>query len=299
MQRLPVSDRAPAIGRPLALVGLPGAARVAAVERDGEVFIAGGDTIVQSADIVTLIGDVETFEQARLLFHNEQSGRNRVVVMGGTPMGVWLSRALRSRAFAVRLFETDRARCLELAEKLNWVTVLRADPTDPTALDEEHVQQADAFVALTNDDEHNILAAARAKSMGAPKAIAVLQRPTYLHLLEHVGIDRAFSPRVTAVNQIVRMLRTDPVRHLASVAEGVADVYEAHVSRHARDVIDRPLRDVAFPDKVMVAAIQRGASVRVPGAEDAIAAGDVVVLIGPAGLNKTLRKIFVTGTAAP
>ena len=138
----------------------------------------------------------------------------------------------------------------------------------------------------------SILAAARAKSMGIASAIAVLQRPTYLHLLEHVGIDRAFSPRATAVAQIRQLLDVSPVRLLASLAVDVADVFEVHVPENAVEVLGKPLREVRFPQRTIVAAIQRGDQVRVPGAEDAIAAGDTAVIIGPAGVRDDLERVI-------
>lgn len=293
MQQLPVTRGAPAVGRVLSDIDLPSSVRVAVIERAGQARIPDAAAVVREDDVVTLVGDVTAFDKARRLFHTAHPRRKRVMIMGGTPMGVWLSRALQTRAFSVRLFETDRQRCDELAEKLSWVTILQADPTDPTVLEEEHVQEADAFVALTADDEHNLLGAAWAKSLGTDQAIAVLQRPTYRHLLKHVGIDRAFSPRVTAVNQIVELLRLAPVRHLASLAKGVADVYEVHVSRRDGPAVGRPLRELQLEDRLIVAAIQRGDRVFVPGADDALAGGDITVLIGAAGLERRLHRTFV------
>jgi trk system potassium uptake protein TrkA len=239
-----------------------------------------------------LIGTADNFEKCRKLFHTEPPRRTRVFIMGGTALGVWLSRALNSRRFALRLVEEDRARCDELSRKLEWVTILHGDPASSNIFEEEHVEQADAFVALTNDDENNILNAARAKSMGVTEAIAVLQRPTYLHLIKHVGIDRAFSPRVTAVNEIQKLLDDSPVRTLASLADGIADVYEIDVPEGAVDVLNKPLEEIVFPEHSMVAGIQRGEDVKVPGAKDTIAAGDRVIMIGPAGMTKKLRKLF-------
>jgi len=297
MQQLPVAPNCQALGKRLADIILPSAVRVASVERHGSAFMPGGETVIQVGDVVTIVGDVESFEGASKLFHSSKSRRKRVIIIGGTSVGVWLGRALRSRAFAVRLFEPDRDRAIELSEKLDWVTVLNADPTEPSVLEEEHAEQADALVALTNDDEHNILVAARAKSLGIAKAIAVVQRPTYLHLLEHVGIDRAFSPRDTAVDQIAQLLTHEPVRQRASLAEGVADIYEVVVSKNATEVIGKPLKiSMKLQEKVLVAAIGRGPAVFVPGPEDAIAAGDTVVVIGPSGMGKTLRKLLVTGS---
>lgn len=292
MQQLPVSFDAPAIGKPLVEVGLPSAARLVSIERERAAFIPDGQSVIQQGDIVTLICEVSVFERARKLIHTTSQKRKRVVVMGGSPLAVWLCRELNSRQFSVRLFEANRARAEELAAKLEWVTVLHTDPSDPAVWDDEHLGQAEAFVSLSNSDEHNILAAARAKSEGVGLAVAVLQKPTYLHLLKHVGIDKAFSPRVTAVTQIQQLLLSGPVRRLATLAEGIADIYEIHVSATAKKVIQTPLRDVSFPPKTIIAAIQRGNEVHVPGADDWIAPGDTVVVIGPGENEKPLKALF-------
>lgn len=292
MQQLPVSDSAAVIDKRLVDAGLPGAARVASIERDGKAFIPDKDTVVHRGDVITLICDVSVFERARKLIHTTSQKRKRVMVMGGSPLGVWLCRQLHGRAFSVRLYEADRARADELAAKLDWVTVVRTDSADASTWDEERLEQADAFVSVSDSDEHNILAAARAKSAGTGMAIAVLQQPTYLHLLTHVGIDKAFSPRVTAVTQIQQLLETGPVRHLATLAEGIADVYEIRIPASAKKIVQTPLREVQLPPKTMIAAIQRSDDVHVPGADDWIAVGDSVVVIAPSKNEKKLRALF-------
>ncbi len=292
IQELPVSAESPAAGKSLSAIRMPPGTRLAAVSHDGRSQIPTGATVINAGDVVTLIGMASSFEKCRKLFRDEPPRRTRVFIMGGTALGVWLCRALNSRRFALRLIEADRERCDELSRKLDWVTILHGDPSSSNIFDEEHVEQADAFVALTDDDENNILNAARAKSMGVREAIAVLKRPTYLHLLEHVGIDRAFSPRVTAVNEIQLLLDNSSVRILASLADGIADVYEIQVPPNAVDILNKPLEEIVFPEHSMVAAIQRGDDVRVPGAKDTIAANDRVIMIGPSGMTKRLRRLF-------
>ena len=212
--------------------------------------------------------------------------------MGGTPLSVWLCRELRSKKFSIRLFEPNRERAEELAEKLEWVTVLNADATSQDTMDEEQIGEADTFVAATVDDEHNILAAARAKRLGVKEAIVVLNRSTYLHMVGDVGIDKAFSPRITAVEGIQHMLETGPIRHLTTLAVGIADVYEIRVGEARNGVTGKPLKDVKIPGGSIIAAIQRDGEVHVPGAMDTINSGDTVILIGPGGLEKELRKAF-------
>jgi trk system potassium uptake protein TrkA len=292
MLQLPVSADAKSVGTTLRDLTMPGPARVVAMEHQGIASVPEASTVIHDGDVVTIIGDAKSFDKIRKLFQTDSGNRRKVIIMGGSALSVWLARSLRHRIFSVRLFEANSARAQELSEKLRWVTVINSDAIKTDALSEERVDLADAFVALTDDDEINILAAARAKSMGVSKAIAVLQRSTYLHLLEHVGIDRAFSPRATAVTEIMRRLEPGPVRRLGSVSEGVADVFEISAAATADKVIDQPLRDVTFPDHCIMAAIQRGDDVFVPGAASTIEVGDTVIVVGPAASRKHLQRLF-------
>jgi len=288
MQALPVDKHAQAVGKTLADLALPGSTKVATLERNGDAIIPGRETVVQARDVITLVGATGTFEESRRVFH----GRQRVMIVGGSSLSVWLCRALHTPRFSVRLFEPDKQRAEELAAKLEWVTVLSGDPIEQDLLKEEHIDQVDAFVAATTTDEPNILAAARAKSMGAKLVVAVLQRGTYLHLLEHVGVDHAFSPRVTAVNDISYMVDNSPVKKLATLAEDVADVYELTVTADAEDLIDTPLYQLKLPERTLVVAIQRARKVTFPSAADTITTGDVVVVIAPPGNRKALTRRF-------
>jgi trk system potassium uptake protein TrkA len=189
------------------------------------------------------------------------------------------------------VFERDRARAEELAEKLDWVTVLQADPTEISVFEEEHLSSVDAFVALMDDDEHNILGCAWAKTKGVKKVIAVAQRPNYLHLLKHVGIDGAFSPRMVAVKEIQNSIDSSPLRRVASLAEGVLDVYRVRVGAGS-SVEGKPLMQVKLSPNWVVVAIQRGETVWLPGAMDTFMAKDTVLVIGRHGMEKDLKALF-------
>ena len=207
-------------------------------------------------------------------------------------MAVWLARALHGQAFSVRLFETDRERAQELSEKLEHVTVLQADPTDPVVFQEEHLENCNAFVAVSNNDEHNILGALQARELGAQLTVAVITQPKYLTLLGHVGIDHPFSPRVVAAKEVLRLIDDSPVKRLATIAEGVADVYEL---THARNgsAVGKQLKDIKLPKGAFVAAVQRQDDVRVPGADDTIQSGDGLIVIGPRKIERPLRDLFI------
>lgn len=292
MQQLSVGPDAQAISKPLMELNLPQSLRLAAVERNDTTFIPHAQTTIEQGDIVTLIGDTDTLNKVRKSFHTESYRRKRVMIIGGSSLSVWLCRALHSRSYSVRLFETDQDRAEELSNKLDWVTVLRVDPLDPDTMTLERIDQADAFIAATESEEQNILAAARAKSMGAANSLAVLHRDMYMNLVEHVGIDRAFSPPEAAVWEIKQLLDEGPIRRLGELAVGIAYVYEIRVPKDGNGVVGKPLKEVKFPVGVMIAAIQRGEEVRVPGGDDSISPGDTVVAIGPEGIDKDLRKSF-------
>lgn len=293
MQRVPVSSGAPAIGKRLSELKLPQSARVATIEVASGIKLAGADTTVAEGDHVTLIGMTKTFDSARKLFNRGREKRIHVAIMGESGAAVWLCRALKSRIFSVRLFVQHRHRAEELSEKLSHVTILDADPTDAAVFADEHIAEADAFIAVTAEDERNILACAQAKAMGVATAVVVVQRAKYLHLFPHVGIDHAFSPRADAVKAILHLLDTGPLRSLATFADGVAEVFELHPASRAA-VIGHQLRNIRLPSQSMIAAIRRGDQVHVPGAEDQVLDGDTILVLGPREVAGDLRKLFVS-----
>ena len=293
IQSLPVAPGSSAVGKKLSEVSLPSGSRVATVERAGTVALAAAGTAIADGDIVTLIGETKHFDAVRKPFSKEREKRMDVAIMGETATAVWLCRALKSRAFSVRVFVEHRDRAEQLSEKLDHVTVLDGDPTDATTFADEHIGKADVFVAVTADDERNILACAQAKALGVEISIAVVQKTKYVHLFSHVGIDHTFSPRGDAVKAVLHLIDTGPIRSVATFADGVAEVYEVHPSKRAK-VFGQDLRNVKLPAQTMIAAIRRGDEVTVPGAEDQIAAGDTLLVIGPRGISANLRKLFVT-----
>ena len=174
MQEFTVSPQARAIGRPLADIGLPRGVRLAAIKRSQFALIPEASTAIEPGDTVVLVGNAAAFQEARRLFYTANNGRQQIVIMSGSAMAVWLCRALKDKGFAIRVFEPRRPRAEELGDKLGWVTVIQEDVMDSAVFEEERVAQADAFVALDDDDEHNILACAWAKDRGVSRADRIL-----------------------------------------------------------------------------------------------------------------------------
>ena len=292
MQQIAVTEGADAIGVPLRDLKLPRGTRLGTVSRDGIASIPDSQTTLLPGDIITLVGETRTFEQASKLFQAGKIKRRHIVIMGGSAIGVWIARALRGRAFSVRLFERNRARAEVLADKLPHITVIQADPTDPAVFTEEGLESADAFVAATNDDEHNLLASMLFKSNSKARTIAVLQRATYIKMLERIGLDQACSPRILASKEILRIARAGRIQSIATLAESTAYVYEVRPVQ-ASPALGIPLSQVKLPAQCTIAAILRDGKVTVPGGDDAIKAGDSLVVIAPHGAESKLKKIFL------
>jgi trk system potassium uptake protein TrkA len=290
LQEIAVADKAPGIGKPLAELALPQGALLVAVTRNGDAFAPTGSTEIRPGDEIVLVGEPAAMAKAAKLFGEQRTERRDIVVMGGGPMAIWLCRALRDRAFRIRLFEPDRQRAEQLAIDMEWVTVLNADATNQAVFKEEHIGRADVFVAITDDDESNILGGAWAKSQGVKQAIAVVQRPIYLHLLEHVGIDLAFSPRTAAMREINLLLEESPVIALSSLARGVLDVYSARVEPGS-PVAGKTLMEHPIPERFVVAAVQHLGEAFVPDGTSTIHAGDTLLVVGPHKESGKLRKL--------
>lgn len=290
MERMAVTAGAPAVNRPLHELTLPGGARIGTVWRENKVCVPTFETILEPGDIITLIGPTETFEQAQKQFRTGHVASRRVIVMGGTSTAVWLGRQLADRRFSLRIFVTERQRAEELAGKLPSATVLVANPIDPAVFAEEQIAGADAFVTLTASDEINILAALQANTLGLKQTIAVIHSPTYLQLVQWLGIDRVFSPRVVASREIRRLAQTAAIQQIAPLGEGTG-VFELHPAAGCQ-VVGKPLHQLNLPAGLVLVAIQRGEAVRFPAANDHLEPNDRVVAIAQNELLGEMKRLF-------
>ena len=290
LEEFSIREKAPAVDIPLQNVHLPPGTLLAAVSRGSEVFLPTANTHLQVGDRVVVVGDRKVFDGARKHFRADPPRRREVVLMGGTPMAVWLCRALHDRTWSVRLFEMNHARARELAVKLDWVTVLNADPTDKSIFAEERIGLADVCVALHDHDEDNIVGAVLAKAGGVTESIAVVQKSRYLDLLSHIGVDHSYSPGMVTAKQIVELLDDSQLRLLATLG----GQFEAWIAKVNADTpaCGRPLKDLNIRPYWVIGALRRGEKAWVPGALDVIKPGDLALVIGRQEKQVRLRELF-------
>ena len=279
------------LGSKLHELDLPEGTRIAVIQRDGDFRQPTAQTQLIAGDQVVVIGIAERFDAVERLFSRKVSEKGTIAITGSGSIVEWLATALSKHQFSIKVFETDPEKARELAGRHTGITVINADPTDSDEFLSESLQRTVAFIAATDSGEHNILAALQAKQQGCKTSMAILHEKTYLELVRNLGIDFPFSPRSVATSEILKLIDDRPIRKLASLAEGIADVYALNRVTGGK-FTNLPLCDIKLPPGSLIAGLERSGQVIVPGAQDRVLPGDSLLAIGPNKMEKILTKGF-------
>lgn len=288
-------DRLPdGVARPLREIVPPGSGvLLGVIERNGKTAIPHGDAMVEIGDVITLLGHREKLAPIQQLFHTPEARLDRVVILGGSTVGQRVAAAIESKVASVKLFERREDRASLIAGRLNKTNVICRDGASRATMDQEHLDQADVFVAATNDDERNIMSSVLAKEVGVKNVIAIVHQPDFAPLVKRLGIDLAVTPRHSIANRILKLVHLGKVTSLAVLGEGQVEVLEFPVGDNS-PVLGRQLKDVSskFPRGALIGSILRGNNVFVPGGEDEIHAGDSVILIASSEALEPARRLL-------
>ena len=233
--------------------------RIAAIYRDGEPIMPDGDTLVLPGDEVFCLASTVHVRKIMSELRGSDRPMRRIMIAGGGNIGLRLARSIEDN-YHVKILETNRARADMLADQLSRALVLRGDATDEKLLETEGIDETDLFVALTNDEEDNIMSASLAKRMGARRTLALINRKSYVDLVQGGGaIDIAISPAHTSIGTLLAHVRRGDVVAVHSLRRGAAEALEiiAHGSRKDSKVVGRPLQEIALPKGVSIGAIVR------------------------------------------
>jgi trk system potassium uptake protein TrkA len=294
--RLKVLDDAPVAGRHMVEVGKElGTAPILTVglERDGEMTVPRGKSEIHGGDYVYVAAAREAIPRVLELCGYRQTALNRVMIAGGSHEAFYLSRLLGQYRVQTILVVKERERAQELAEKLEKTLVLNADATDVELLELEGVGDVDAFVALTEKDETNILSSLMAKHAGAHQVVTLVNKVDYLPLVKRIGLDAAVSPRLSAANAILRHVRRGSVTRVATLKDSDAEVMQFEVSSTS-PIRGRSLQDVDFPAGAIVATLVRGHRVIVPRGRDAAQPGDTAIVFSLPKAVSAVTELFAS-----
>lgn len=290
-----VSSKCSVVDRRLAELGLAKGVRIGSIFRNGKMWIAKADDKLLVDDRLTILGKAAEVDTALRLFHGRASAVETVVIAGGGETGYHLARILENHRYDVKLMEESPERCDVLSRTLHHTTVIHADATRRAMLEEERVGGADYFVACTGDDENNIMAGVEAREIGAKKIMAVVGRPDYAGIVNKLGIDVAVSERDVMARQVLSFLNTGHIISRTSVPGGNISLYEIEVVEGA-PATQHVLANVPLPAGCLISAVIRTEFVHVPGADDRLAAGDIIVaLLDDSVAEEALQQFRVPG----
>ena len=207
-------------------------------------------------------------------------------------MGLNLAKQLEAQGIHPKIIEPDEERSKFLASELDKSMVLRGDFTSQELLEEENISEMDAFVAVTPEEEKNILIALFAKRMGARRVVASINRADYLPLVYQIGIDVAISSSLIAVNKTLQHIRKGKIANVVTLLEDQAEVIEIE-ALETSDLINQRLKDLHLPKGVLVGAIFRGEELVVPDGETTIVPGDKVAMVVASSAMKQLEKMVM------
>ncbi|HET6725322.1 MAG TPA: Trk system potassium transporter TrkA [Gammaproteobacteria bacterium] len=254
-------------------------ARVAAIYRAGEPIIPTGDTVIEAGDEVFFIAAKRDIRTMISELRKLEKPVKRIVIAGAGNIGVRLANAIED-THNVKLIERDGHRAKAVSAMLDNTIVLHGDAADEGLLREENIENMDAFLAVTNAEEANILSAMLAKQLGCRKALALINRPAYVELVESGSIDVALSPQQVTIGALLTYIRRGDVLNVFSLRGGAAEAIEAvaHGARGKSKVVGRRIADIDLPRGATIAAVVRGDDVLMAHGDILIEDGDHVIL---------------------
>jgi len=271
----------------------------AAVEREGEVIIPNGSFVIQSGDRVHVAADMVTITAYfRYLGRNSLKVKN-VMLLGGGRISYYLAKMIVPMGVHVSMTEINEKKAQDLSEALPEVNVIYGDGTDQELLEQEGLSQMDAFVALCDRDEENLMTGLYAVRQGVPKVVVKNNRVAYSDIISGMGLDSMVSPKEITCANILRYVRQRKnatgtrVERLYQLVGGKAEALE-FIARASDPYVGIPLKDLKIRPGTLVAVIVRRGKVIVPFGNDHIEAGDSVVIIacesGINDLNEVIHK---------
>jgi trk system potassium uptake protein TrkA len=267
---------------------------IAMIFRGRQAIIPHGGEVLLTGDHVYFMTRTEDLEAAySFMGIQTQEALDRVFILGGKQIGIEVAQQLEKKGVSVKLFEQNGGRCDLISRILKKTIVIHADGTEESTLTEENIRGVSAFLAMTGHDEDNIIASLLARKLGAKKVIALINRLNYLPMLQRLGINTTVSPRLTAVDRILRFVRKGRVISVTSFREEEAESIELIAAANSR-VVGKNLKDLHLPRECIIGAISRpNGEVIVPRGDDSIQPGDRVIFFALEHSVSTLENAFL------
>jgi trk system potassium uptake protein TrkA len=266
---------------------------VVAVVRQGNLFIPRSADQLLAGDIAYVVTQKDQVRRTLGLFGHEEQEATRIVIAGGGNVGLYVARIIEQRQSRsrIKIIEQQRERAVQVADQLRRTVVLHGSALDQKMLAEADIHDADLMVALTNNDQVNILSSVMAKGLGCKANLVLLNDPAYHGLSKTLGVDAYVNPRSVTISRILQHVRRGRIRAVHSVEQGQAEIIEAE-ALETSPLVGPPLRDLDLPEGTRIGAIYRDGEVITPSGSTRIKPKDRVVIFAVERAVKQVEQMF-------
>ena len=257
---------------------------ICAVQRGQDVTIPSGNFVIKEGDKIYLTSDAKSLRDFLAEINLYTTPLKNIMIVGGNKIGYYLANELSKKKYNIKLIESNKAKAEELAEELPRVTVIHGNGTQHDLLIEEGIEAMDAFVALTDIDEENMVVSMFANKMKVRKTITKIKSDDLYGMLDELGINNTVSPKDIVANRIISYIRAivntsgSNVLTLYRLVNGQVEALE-FFAKTAAGIYDKPLKDLRIKENCLVACIFRQNEVIIPGGNDCIKLGDTVIVV--------------------
>lgn len=266
--------------------------RVVAIARNNQTIIPKFDTKFKYHDLVFIISKREGMDVLMKYIGKKNIEVNNLMILGGSPIGEMVARQMAKELDSVKLIELNKEKCLDLSEKLpSNVIVVNGDGRNSDMLIEESIKDFDAFVAVTNSSETNILACVAAKSLGVARTIAEVENLEYIRLAESMGVDAVINKKLITAGRIFKFTLSNKVRFIKYMSGTNAEILEFIVAPDTK-ITKVPLKDMGFPRNAIIGGIIRGNESFIAVGDTHIQAYDRVAVFALPEVVKEVDKFF-------
>ena len=266
--------------------------RIIALSRENVTIIPKFDTKFQFGDLLFTVSKREGMKTIIKYFGKAEKPIGRVMILGGTSIGEMVARALASQMPAVKIIEKDKARCADLSERLpDNVMVINGDGSNSDFLFEEGIRDYDAFIALTDSDESNVLSCVVAKKFGVARTVAEVENIEYIRLAEEMGVDTVINKKLITAGRIFKFTLSGKARFVKYMTGSDAEIIEYTVAPGSA-ITKAPLKDLNFPRNAIIAGVVRGSDSFIAVGDTRIEDYDRVAIFALSQTIKEIDKFF-------
>jgi len=265
--------------------------RAVAIHRGDQTFIPNGDSVFLPNDFVYVITKPEKLDQLLEMGGNKDVEINNIMLVGGGRVGKVIAKELE-KDVNIKLIEQNRERSISLTDLLGETLIVNGDARDINLLEEEGIEGIDAFIAVTNSSETNIITCLHAKKFGVKKTIALVENLDYIEISQNIGIDTIINKKLSAASYIVKHSMGDEVTSLKCLSGINSDVAE-FVAKKGSPVTKKPIKELRMPEGALIGGIIRGDESFIAIGDFQIEENDKIVVFALPGISNKIEKMFL------